>query len=266
MVSPRPRIRRARRHRTHLPNKLDKAPETSTRDKTLDFVARHYADATLYPLGSTEYYYSNIGFMLLGWIVERLHGKPFERVANEVLFAPLGMSDTFYFPHSTTAEPRHRIADLDRRLPDPPDYDQYEKTRPGWKYVSPEGGLYSTAKDLRQFMLLLRHRGQLPDKPRILKVESVERLLRDETPGKNAGQEGIGRSLGFWVMRSPAPSAYPGFDPGTIHHSGRLSTDFWYNPTKDEIGIFLCQVVKHVGSTPADGVADAFKQMLARIP
>ena len=251
----------------HLTNKFDKEPETSTRDKTLDFVARHYANATLYPLGSTDYHYSNMGFMMLGWIVERLHGKPFEVVAKEQIFEPLGLTDTFYFPQSATPGQRKRIADLDRRLSDPPDYDHYKKTRPGWRYVSPEGGLHSTARDLRQFMGLLRHRGQLPGGSRVLKSESVERLLRDEAPDKNAGYNaGVGRSLGFYVAREPAPAELPGFDPGTVSHGGRFATEFWYNPKKDEIGIFLCQMVQRTPEpTPTDGVADAFKQILARI-
>lgn len=59
-----------------LPNKLDKAPEITVRDKSLEFVARHYADPGLYPLGPTSPQYSNAGYIMLGWIIERLSEQP----------------------------------------------------------------------------------------------------------------------------------------------------------------------------------------------
>lgn len=50
----------------HLTNAFDKDPATTTRDKTLDFVARHYANPELYPPQGNESVYSNIGYMTLG--------------------------------------------------------------------------------------------------------------------------------------------------------------------------------------------------------
>jgi CubicO group peptidase (beta-lactamase class C family) len=44
----------------------------------------------------TGYQYSNIGFWLLGVIVENVSGQPFERFAAETLLAPLGLADTRY--------------------------------------------------------------------------------------------------------------------------------------------------------------------------
>jgi len=42
------------------------------------------------------YQYSNIGFWLLGVIVENVSGRPFERFATETLLEPLGLADTRY--------------------------------------------------------------------------------------------------------------------------------------------------------------------------
>jgi CubicO group peptidase (beta-lactamase class C family) len=250
----------------HLTNKLDKQPEVTTRDKTLDLIARHYANADLYPRGLTNYQYSNIGFTLLGWIVERVSGQPFDAFMKATLLDPLGLEDTFFFPESATDAQRRRIARLDRRLPDPPDYSHYDENRPGWRYASPEGGLYSTASDLRQFMRLFRHRGQLPGGPRILTGASIDALTKDQVPEVDAGCEGRrGRSLGFFVARAPGCPDWPGFSPGTVWHNGRFSTEFWYDPQKDVIGVFLYQTVIDGSATPSLAESDAFKQMLARI-
>ncbi len=254
----------------HLTNKLEKEPETTVRDKSLKFVARHYANPTLYPLESTEPQYSNIGYMMLGWIVERLTGQPFDQFVKEIILEPLGMTDTFFFPSTASPAQRARLAGLDRRLPDPLEYMHYDKTRPGWVYPSPAGGLYSTAEDLRQFLRLFRYRGQIPSRPRILTEASIARLMEDQIPdgdyGDFFGCSGrMGHSLGFYVVRRPGCPDLPGLRPGTIEHGGRFSTDFWYDSERDQIGIFLYQIVREGDSTPSLAENDAFKQMLERI-
>jgi CubicO group peptidase (beta-lactamase class C family) len=254
----------------HLTNKLEREPDTTVRDKSLEYVARRYANARLYPLATTTPQYSNIGYMMLGWIVERLSGRPFDEFVIETVVRPLGMTDTFFFPSSATQAQQDRIAHLDRRLPDPLDYVHYDERRPGWVYPSPAGGLYSTAKDLHQFLLLFRHRGQLPGHPRILSEASVALLVDDQLPdadfGEYFGCSGqMGRSLAFYVVRRSGCPELPGLSPGTIEHDGRFSTDFWYDRERDQIGIFLYQIVRNGGSTPSLAENDAFKQMLERI-
>jgi len=251
----------------HLTNKLEKKPETTVRDKSLEFVARHYADPTLYPLESTTPQYSNIGYTMLGWIVERLSGQPFDQFVKEIILRPLGMTATFFFPSAASSAQRARLAELDRRLPDPLEYMHYDKTRPGWVYPSPAGGLYSTAEDLRQFLLLFRYRGQIPGRPRILTEASIARLMEDQVPGGDYDYwcSGLGHSLGFYVVRGPGCPDLPGLRPGTIAHDGRFSTDFWYDSERDQIGIFLYQIVRNGDSTPSLAENDAFKQMLERI-
>lgn len=256
----------------HLTNRLDKAPTITTRDKTLEFVARHYANSTLYPLESRDPNYSNIGYTLLGWIVERLGGQPFDRFVTQEILVPLGMIDTFFFPDGASPDQRARITALDRRLPDPPEYAHYDERRPGWVYPSPEGGLYSTAEDLRRFLRLFRHRGQLPGESRLLTESSIDLLLRDQLPTQDfapvigvqcAGK--VGRSLGFFVVRQPGCADLPGLGAGTVQHDGRFATDFWYDPLQDRIAVFLYQAVKNGDSTPSIAENDMFKQMLARI-
>ena len=250
----------------HLTNWLDRDTTTTSRDKTLEFVASHYADDDLYPLASTQPVYSNMAFMMLGWIIERMSGRSFEQYMAEQLTGPLGLEDTFLFPSNASPEQRARIADVDRRLPDPPDYNHYDKLRPEWGYPSPEGGLYSTARDLREFLRLFRHGGQIPGQPRILSEASVEALMRPDDAVSGIVHQSCetARSLGFFVVREPGCLELPGLKPGTVLHNGRFSTLFWYDPQDDEIGIVLYQVVSRPGPYPSVGEGDAFRQLLAR--
>ena len=96
--------------------------------------------------------------------------------------------------------------------------------------------------------------------------------MRDQLPDADYAsvvgvrcQGRIGRSLGFFVVRAGGCPDLPGLSPGTIQHDGRFATDFWYDPDKDRIGVFLYQIVKDGDSTPSIAENDLFKQMLSRI-
>lgn len=54
------------------------------------------------------FHYSDIGFILLGALVERITGQPLDVYARDTIFAPLGMADTGYLPASRACGP-HRI-------------------------------------------------------------------------------------------------------------------------------------------------------------
>ena len=44
------------------------------------------------------YHYSNLGYGLLGEVLDRVTGRPWRRLVHEVLLTPLGMSQTSYLP------------------------------------------------------------------------------------------------------------------------------------------------------------------------
>src|SRR5215207_5470726 len=182
---------------------------------------------------------------MLGWVIERLSGQPLDRFMKSEVFDKLDMKDTFYLAESASAAQRSRIVHLDRRKADPSDYNHYDERRPGWAYVSPGGGLYSTATDLHAFISLLRDRGRIEGRARLLRERTIEALTSDAMPQLDFGCDGqMGRGLGFVVVRDPGCAGAPAYDPGTVFHRGRFSTEFWYNRNKDEIGISLYQRVE----------------------
>ncbi len=100
-----------------------------------------FADSTLQFKPGEKNEYSNSGYMLLGYIIEKVTGKSYEQVLQENIFTPLNMKNTGY-DHS---EPllKNRAGG-------------YEKN--GWSYVNANfinmsvpyaaGALYSTVEDL----------------------------------------------------------------------------------------------------------------------
>jgi CubicO group peptidase (beta-lactamase class C family) len=91
-----------------------------------------------------QFQYSNLGFALLGKIVEAVSGQPFaEFVAHEV-FAPLGMKSSAYV---TGPIPLERMAvgyfkEGERLVPEPIDSDGV---------FAPAGGVYTSVNDLARY-------------------------------------------------------------------------------------------------------------------
>ena len=69
-----------------------------------DFVKK-YASGDLEFEPGTKFSYDNGGYFILGAIVEKITGKPYEQVLKERIFDPLGMSDTG-FDHLETILPK----------------------------------------------------------------------------------------------------------------------------------------------------------------
>jgi len=108
--------------------------------KVDDFVKR-YASGDLEFEPGTRFNYSNSGYFLLGAIVEKVTGKPYEQVLREKILDPLGMKNTGYDLHGTVLSKRAA---------------GYVKTRNGYEnapYLDMSipyaaGSLYSTVDDL----------------------------------------------------------------------------------------------------------------------
>lgn len=129
-------------------------------------------------------HYSDLGFMLLGYIVERVSGEPLDKFLEDSLYRPLGLRSTTFNPkaHGYTefaateqgnVYERHMVYDSTfgyRYLGDPTAWN-------GWRQrvlvgevddgnsfyanggVAGHAGLFSTAADLRVLLDLLNNRG-----------------------------------------------------------------------------------------------------------
>jgi CubicO group peptidase (beta-lactamase class C family) len=106
----------------------------------VEFVKK-YASGDLEFEPGAKFRYNNSGYFLLGAIIEKVHGKPYEQVLKEQVFDPLGMKNSGY---------DHHDAILAKRA------SGYEKTPNGYRnapYLDMSlpyaaGSLYSTVEDL----------------------------------------------------------------------------------------------------------------------
>ena len=99
------------------------------RDKPLDFVP------------GERFKYSNSGYVLLGYIIERVTGQKYEAVVSEKLFSPLGMKNSGYDHPSTVLT--NRAAGYSRQHGALVNCVHFEMDTP-----HAAGALYSTVEDL----------------------------------------------------------------------------------------------------------------------
>ncbi|HSO75972.1 MAG TPA: serine hydrolase, partial [Blastocatellia bacterium] len=89
----------------------------------------------------TKFNYNNSGYFLLGAIVERVTGKPYEQVLKERIFDPVGMKNTGYDHHQTILA--KRASGYEKR---PGEYINAPYLDMSLPYAA--GSLYSTVEDL----------------------------------------------------------------------------------------------------------------------
>lgn len=186
--------------------------------------------------GTQWAYSAQYGFDALARIVEVASGVPFDRFAEQRIFGPLGMRDTFFYRSGLDA----RRATLYQRA-----NGTLSKAADGpfinGAYFSGGGGLTSTAEDYLRFALMLSNGGEL-DGTRVLSPPTAELMAAvfapDTLPGRNAGE---GYGLGVRVVTDRA-GRNTLVSNGTFGWSGAYNTHFFIDRERDLVGIFMTQV------------------------
>lgn len=205
------------------------------RDKALERVAALKLEA---PPG-TRFRYSDVGFIVLGELVEKLGGLPVDRFAKKHVFDPLKMTDTGYRPAGDVVK---RVAPTGLRdkltirgeVHDPRAY------RMGG--VAGHAGLFGTADDLARYARMLLRGGEL-DGARVLKADTVKLFTvpRDVPPG--VGKDGPVkqlRSYGWDVDTSYSAQRGDAFRRGEgFGHTGFTGTSLWVDPRSQTAVVIL---------------------------
>ena len=180
-----------------------------------------------------RFVYSDVGFLVLGKLVERVSGQPLDRYAVDKFYRPLGMSATGFNPPPAV---RAMCAPTERRGGRFLRGEVHDPRAAALGGVAGHAGLFSTADDLALLARTLLGRGELEtaDGPvRVLSAAAVERMTEPRTvPGGR-------RALG-WDVRS-AYSANRGdlFSGAAFGHGGFTGTALWIDPRSDLFAVFL---------------------------
>jgi CubicO group peptidase (beta-lactamase class C family) len=186
---------------------------------------------------------------VLGYLVEKVSGMPYDQFLEQRIFRPLGMKDTYFY---TPDEKVSRLAAAYTYYPDKGlqlfpagkvikegDF-SYSSDYPynGPKtYFSGGGGLCSTAEDYYRFCQMMLNGGQL-DGTRLLSRKSVELMTLNHTQGKT---DDFGYGYGFGVDSEPRFLTELG-SVGSYYWGGFYYTSFVIDPKEDMIAVFMAQL------------------------
>lgn len=176
--------------------------------------------------------YSDVGYIVLGRLIEKLTGQPLHQRAQAQIFAPLGLTDTTFRPNrGSPACPRCLPTDPGEphggRVNDP-----IARALGG---VAGHAGLFSTASDVAVLVQTILNCGQGPNGVRLLSREATQRMMH--VPASLPTQEW--RSLGWDVdtdFSAPRGEIYP---IGSFGHTGYTGTSVWADPSSQSFVVLL---------------------------
>jgi len=186
---------------------------------------------------------------VLGYLVGKISGVPFDQFLQQRIFGPLGMVDTaFHVADDKAARfAQCYVSKGDGTLGVLPGRSFREPT----SAPSGGGGLVSTAADYLRFCEALRRGGALGD-VRLLGPKTVALMRANHLPGgadladislslfSEATYRGVGFGLGFAMTTDVARTGVAG-SLGEYWWGGAASTAFWIDPVEDLSVVFLTQ-------------------------
>jgi CubicO group peptidase (beta-lactamase class C family) len=195
----------------------------------------------------TFFRYSDINYVLLGQLVQRVAGVPLNEFAQQRIYAPLKMRDTGYLPLERMSA--SAIAPTQKSPPSAADKALHHDLAGGQllqgvvhdptaRYmggVAGSAGLFSTARDLARYARMLLGEGEL-DGVRILSKESVRLMSTVQTPAGIEALRGMGMDINSPYAVRPRGTLFP---VGSYGHTGFTGCILWIDPNSRTFYVFL---------------------------
>ncbi len=209
-------IRHLLTHTSGLPADIPRANKLRNKDDVLNHI--FHVDL-INPVG-TRIVYSDIGFILLGLVIQKITKKPLFVLAKEMIFEPLGMSDTGYQPKKDRCAPtEHRDDDVYTGFLQGLVHDEKAFALQG---NAGHAGLFSTARDIAKFIRMF-----LVGDETVLKKETQDLLFPARAHDTNKNNYPLVRAYG-WDKPTPGGTAGDLVDPDeTIVHTGFTGCNMW---------------------------------------
>ncbi len=190
-----------------------------------------------YPTG-TKTVYSCMGYILLGKILEKIEGKPLDKIVKERVFTPLGMENSFYNP------PADAVCAATER-----DFDTgeivcgvvHDENARFLKGISGNAGVFCTLEDTVRFAKMLSQRGA-----GYLDEKTFSLAVTDYTPDFDES-----RGLGFQLYGGKPFPGGSNMSVGSYGHTGFTGTSLYVD---NETGVYAILLTNRVHPTRENGL------------
>lgn len=211
-----------------------------------DRLLSHILDTPLLSPPGTICRYSDLGFILLGRIVEEVKGKPLDRLSTEILLHHAN-EELFFRPFQSASDPTVQPKEFERstsvfaatefchwrdRLLEGEVHDENAFCLGG---VAGHAGLFGTARGVYRILSFL-WRAYIAGEP--LEPLWSPRIMRSFWSVQSLDPESTW-ALGFDTPSPSHSSAGRHFSPGSVGHLGFTGTSFWIDLEKELAVVLL---------------------------
>jgi CubicO group peptidase (beta-lactamase class C family) len=188
--------------------------------------------------------YSDVGFILLGTILEQVAGESLDSFCDREIFRPLSMRSACFNPSRELWEriaPTEQDDAFRKRLIRGEVQDENAWVMGG---VAGHAGLFGAATDLAAFSQMML-RGGNADGRQLIQPATIQEFTR-----AYPAQQGSPRGLG-WDKPSQPSSSGRHFSPASYGHLGYTGTSLWIDPEKELFVILLTNRIHPTRSNEA---------------
>ncbi|MFZ2088377.1 MAG: serine hydrolase domain-containing protein [Desulfobaccales bacterium] len=191
--------------------------------------------------------YSDLGFMLLQVVVEKVSGQDLDSFCRRQLYVPLGLNTLGFNPKRQGGGMKGGFAATEEGLIPGRSIHGEVHDENAWAAggVAGHAGLFGTGPEVFALAAWLYRAYQGQSEGLEISPEIVRRFLTPVTPGC--------RTPGFDVPTPGQSSAGRDFSPGSVGHTGFTGTSFWLDLEQGQMVVLLTNRV-HLGRNNLDGI------------
>ena len=188
-------------------------------------------EALVNPIGQTVLY-SDLGFMILAWVVERVDGRRLDHFVADEIYQPLGLNHLFFIsndvknnkgPFAATENCSWRQKVLEGQV-----HDENAYAVGG---VEGHAGLFGTAEDIHRLLVELLYAYYGRTRSGLFHQDLLHQFF-ERLPGTD-------KALGFDMPSLTGSSCGRGFSQNSVGHLGFTGTSFWIDLEQAVIVILL---------------------------
>ncbi|MGD8667851.1 MAG: serine hydrolase, partial [Desulfobacterales bacterium] len=228
--------------------KLSKIPMDSRRAALRQFLV---TEPLIQPCGE-KVLYSDLGFMILAWVVEHIAGRRLDHFVADEIYRPLGLRQLFFIAHSAAGSKGSFAATENcpwrREILVGQVHDENAFAVGG---VEGHAGLFGTAADVNSLLIELLHtyRGQIAGG--LFNQDLLHQFFR-RLPQTD-------KALGFDMPLFEGASCGRGFSLNSVGHLGFTGTSFWMDL---QSAIIVVLLTNRVHPTRENELIKAFRPRL----
>ena len=209
------------------------------------------------PVGST-FKYSDVNFIVLAKLIEKITGQDIHQFSKREIFDPLGMTETGFLPSESL---RNRAAPTEQRDGKWIQGEVHDPRAFLLNGIAGHAGLFSTAQDLARYasMMLGRGRFSVEGQPevQILSIPTFEAMTRSYQVSTGIRGLSWDKRTAYSINRGDLLS------DTAFGHGGFTGNVFWIDPERDLFFIFLSNRVHPGGKGLVNPLAGQILNVIA---